>query len=54
MLQIGNGLSMSSHVRRGKAAYIWISPYPMKVGLTLGVVVVLGYKMLGTCISWSN
>jgi len=30
---------MSSHVCRGKTTYIWISPDPVKVRYTLGVVV---------------
>ena len=37
---IGNGLSMSNHVGRGKTAYIWISLDPAKVGPTLKIVVV--------------
>ena len=39
MGSFGYGLFMCSHVREGKAIYIWISPDRAYTGLTLEVVV---------------
>ena len=38
---LGIGLSTGRNASRGKVAYNWISPDPVKVGPTLGVVVVI-------------
>ena len=45
---LGINLSMGKNTGRGKVAYSWISPDPVKAGPTLGVVVVVVVNTMST------
>lgn len=51
IFSLGFSFSIGKVVCRGKVAYIWIFPYPAKVGPALGVIVVHKYLEGMMCFS---